>query len=125
MDIELLKTSLFSHNWGRFFALDCPLMAWNYFFRVICETVDRLCPTREFRILESRPAWYSDEIDSYARNWERLHRIGKRSKIPEKINKARIARNKLKDLITKCKKNIFYISLNYLSAIQKNSGKCF
>lgn len=56
--------------------------------------VDTMCPVKEFKILEHRPPWYTDEIISSSRSWERQHRIGKRTKDPIKLQTANETRNK-------------------------------
>lgn len=50
IDLELMKTKLITHNLGRFFGLDCPVLAWNYLFKIISDIMDELCLVREFRI---------------------------------------------------------------------------
>lgn len=123
LDFDKLKNKLTSYNWGRFFALDCPVAAWNCFcfFKVISDIVDVLSPVREFRILESRPPWYTDEIISQSIEWESIHRVAKKAKIPAKMKEANGARNQLKEFINKTKKN------HYLSQFEQyvNDSKKF
>lgn len=115
LDFDILQTKLTSHNWGRFFALNCPITAWSYLSRIINEIIDDMCPVREFRILQSRPPWYSDEIISATRSWERLHRIARRTKDPGKKEEANNARNSLKSLITRTKKSYYQYYLDLFS----------
>lgn len=105
MDPNALKVELLSHNWGRFFALNCPIAAWDYLYKFICEIIDAICPMREFRILDSQPPWHTCEIISASREWERLHRIRQRTGDPDRKKEANETRNSLKSLITNTKKS--------------------
>lgn len=77
--------------------------------------MDKLCPKMEFRIQESRPPWYSDEIITTTRSWERLHRIAKRSKDDVKKAEANKTRNSVKCLITRTKKSHYQYHLDLFS----------
>lgn len=55
MDEEKLTSKLATHNWGRFVAMDCPILAWEYFFKIVCDTVNEICPIKEFLFSVSRP----------------------------------------------------------------------
>lgn len=104
--IDFSRT-LSEHNWGRFYALTCPIMAWEYLSKVIVSTADLMCPYKEFRTSKDKPKWYTEEITEQSINMERLFRIGKRTKNENLIEQARYFRNTLRTSLGRCKKEYF------------------
>lgn len=65
-DAEVITSELLAHNWGRYYALQCPNLAWDYLFNVIRCVLDNMCPFRTFRSRVDTPEWYNEEITSLA-----------------------------------------------------------
>ena len=54
-DKRVFETDLRGKDWGDFFQLTDPEIAWDYIFNNIVSTLDTICPIRSFHIKNYRP----------------------------------------------------------------------
>lgn len=117
---EEFRNALASFNWGRYYALKDPNVAWDYFYSVLYNMVSIFCPYRRIYIDKDRPPWYSREIIELAASWEHILKVAKKKKDDTLLETAKSLRNKLKTDITNAKTAYFKELLHTNASDSKN-----
>lgn len=54
--------------------------AWEFFYNVILNEVDQMCPCRDFTIRRDRPPWFNVETIELCANRDYLYSVGHKTK---------------------------------------------
>ena len=101
---EDFQWNIIDENWDKFYKLDDPNDAWNYYKNIIINKIDNTYPVQEFIVNEKRDPWISNELLERIIDKNRLLKKARKSSKKEDWDIAKTSRNIVNKELSNAKK---------------------
>ena len=106
-----MKEELRRINWDDFFRLENPDIAWDYILNKFLPILDKMCPTRVFKVKNYRPEWITSELLEQIKDRDYFYKKAKRTGQEDDWNIAKHLRNVTNSNIRQARKEFVLAEL--------------